>query len=282
MNKIFINNRLVPEKQASISVFDRSYLYGEGVFESMRAYHGKPAFISLHYHRLNENCRALGIDMPFDQYAFEKSVIKTLQTNHLKSAYIRVTVSSVGISVGISRPRKIKSNVVIFCKRYRQPDEKIYHRGARVIIVNSICGEDPRLASIKSTSYLPKMLARQEIEKAGVDEGLLQGPQGLILEASSSNVFIVKGDTIYTPPISDGILPGITRFVVLGLADTLRIRLVEQHLTIEDLEDADEIFLTGSLKEILPIREVVELTQKIAPGEITLRLMAAYQALLPH
>lgn len=281
MSRVYINGRFVPPARATISIFDRGYLYGEGVFETMRAYDGRVAFANLHYHRLRENCARLAIDLPLGEYAFERTLLQCLRVNRLRNAYLRLTVSPVGASYGIARPPTMATNVVIFCRAFQGRPRATYQRGATIILVQSVHGDPPEIATVKSTSYLTRMLARMEIERAGADEGLLRDTRGRVLEGSATNLFLVRGGRLLTPPLSDGVLPGITRFVTLGLAESCRIPWREAHLTVRDLQRADEVFVTGSTTEILPVRQVRGLKTKARrPGPITRQLMGAYQRLL--
>lgn len=280
-HKIYINGKFVPEISATISVFDRSYLYGEGAFETMRAYNGRPAFCDMHYHRLKSNCERLKIDLPLDEYAFEHAVVKTINTNKLKDAYVRVTVSPVGASIGLARPPQLKTNFVIFAKPFKDRPASLYKKGARLALVRSVYADDPDIAGIKSTNYLTKMLARMEVTEKNCDEGLFQNREGFVLEGTASNLFVVRKNRVFTPPLSDGCLPGITRWVVMGLCEELKITCKEASLYVEDLKSVDEIFITGSTSEILPVREVVKIVRKNnAPGPVTRKLMSAYKDLI--
>lgn len=280
MSKAYINGKLIPEESAMIPLFDRSYLYGEGVFETMRAYNGRPAFCDMHYHRLKANCEKLKIELPLDEYMFEHAIIKAINANKLKDAYIRVTASMTGASIGIARPVKPRSNFTIFVKNFKGRPAEVYRNGAKAIIVSSVYADDPDTAEIKSTNYLTKMLARNEVLDENADEGLFQNRDGLILEGTATNLFLVSKGRLFTPPLTDGCLPGVTRWVVMGLADSLEIKCKESHVVIDDLKMADEIFLTGSTSEILPISTIVGITKKKAPGPVTLKLTAAYKELI--
>ncbi|MBI4238923.1 MAG: aminotransferase class IV [Deltaproteobacteria bacterium] len=283
MSKVYINGQLVSETAAKLSVFDRGFLYGEGVFETLRAYAGRVAFPALHYHRLRENCERLQIDLPLDEYAFEKTVQKVLAANRLREAVVRVTISAGGTAYTFDRPPHLDANVVLFARRFRPKPERLYHQGASIIVVTSVCGEPPALANLKTTSYLCRMLARQEVQAARADEGLLLNQRGWVLEGTATNLLLVRKGRLYTPPLSDGVLPGVTRFGILGVADSLDIPWREAHISIENLKAADEIFLTGTTSEVLPVREIRDITIKPrTPGPITRQLMAAYQQLLPH
>lgn len=279
---IFLNNKIVPKKDALVSVFDRSYLYGEGVFETLRAYKGHVAFSDLHYERLKKNCKRLNIDLPVDKHSFEKAIIKTLSANNIKNAYIRVTVSPVGASFGMEKPKKMSTNFSIFCKEFTGRPKDLYRNGAKVILVKNIPSDHPLMANLKSTNYLNKMMARDEVIRSRADEGIFCTPDGKILEGSSTNLFIVKNGQLITPPITEGVLPGITRNIVLQLAESKGLNVSENPVNLNDLEKCEEVFLTGSTTEILPVKELVEFTKKkSAPGKITQKVMAAYKELLP-
>lgn len=277
---IYCGGRFVPEREAKISVFDRSYLYGEGSFETLRAYGGHIPFLNLHYHRLRENCSALGLDLPLDEYAFSRMLQQLIHRNRLPDAYVRVTVSAVGLSMGMDLPRQLPVQVVAFCRPLHERPAKWYARGAKLIIAQSVMADQPRLSMIKSTNYLSKMFARREANAAGAADALLTDFRGRILEGSASSLFAIRGNRITTPPISDGILPGVTRSVVLGIADTLEIPWREIHFTEKNLQEADELFITGSTSEILPISEVIGICKTKAPGPVTKLLTTAYKNLV--
>lgn len=234
----------------------------------------------MHYHRLAESCQRLGFSPPIDEYAFEKAIVRTLKANELTSAIVRVTVSIAGDGPSIDRPIKQKTNVVIFCTKLPTKPPLSRSHGASLIVVQSVTGEDPATATIKSTSYLTRMLARREITTAGADEGIILSRDGHLLEGSSSNLFIVKNQTLFTPPISDGLLPGVTRLVIMGLAEQVKVPCIETSLTLDDLAKADEVFLTGSVKEIMPVRCVADIFKKKVPGVVTKQLIDAYQELV--
>jgi len=280
MNKIYINGRIVSEEKAAITVFDRSYLYGEGVFETMRAYSGRPAFCDMHYHRLKGNCSRLKIDLPLDEYAFERAVHRTINANKLKEAYVRATVSSVGFAMGLARPKARATNIVIFAKRLIPRPPVQYQKGIKIIIVKDVFADDPDVAAVKSTNYLTRMIARDEVTRAKAEEGLICNRSGMVLEGSATNLFAVKDGVLYTPPLSDGCLPGVTRWVVIGLAEDMDIPLVETSIRIADIKKMDEIFLTGSTSEILPVAEVAGISKRKAPGPTTARLMKAYKEIV--
>lgn len=278
MSKVYINGRVLPSRDATISVFDRSYLYGEGVFETLRAYGGAVAFVPEHFRRLTDNCTRLAIPLPFDAAGFARALQRTLDANHRRNAMLRVTVSPVGSGPSLRRPAECRTNVVILTRPLPPRDPRRNRRGADIILVRSVVADDPAIATIKSTSYLTRMLARLEVQRAGADEGLLANARGWLIEGTATNLFLVRRQHLYTPPIKDGALPGVTRHVVLRLAQQLGIRCHETHITTTHLRHANELFLTGSSTEILPIRSIRRLTTKrTIPGPITQQLMTAYR-----
>lgn len=279
-NLVYCNGRFVAEKEAKISVFDRSYLYGEGAFETLRAYDGRIPFLNLHYHRLRENCVQLGLDLPLNEYAFARALTQLINRNKAPDAYVRITVSAVGASMGMERPRKLPMQVIAFCRPFTGKPARWYSHGAKLIVAESVIADQPRLATVKSTNYLSKMFARREADDVGAADALLTDGRGHVLECSAANIFVVRSGRIYTPPISDGILPGVTRSVVLGMADTLEIPWRETHFNFKTFKDADEIFITGSTSEVLPVSEIFGVCKKKAPGMATKLLMTAYRNLV--
>lgn len=272
----YIDGEFIPEEKAVVSIFDRSYLYGEGVFETVRAYRGRPAFAKQHCWRLKANCDALKISLPFREEEFEELLIKVLKKNHIGEGAIRVTVSTVGASFGVQRPAKIPSCISIFCRPVEM-SENLFEKGAKVIMAKNLVNESYPAASVKSTSYLTKMLARLQAHEAGAYEALLKNPQGYFVEGSRTNLFLVISDMVVTAPLSDGLLPGITREIVLEILKSTKRPWREDHITEGKLKEASEIFLTGSTTEVLGVKEIVGVTEETpCPGLVTKELHRAY------
>ncbi len=276
--KCFLNGQLVDEAQARVSIFDRSYLYGEGVFETLRSYDGHVAFLDRHYNRLKKNCEALCIPLQVDVKTLGEWFEKTLRANDLKEASVRLTLSSQGASTGLAKPKSMPVNLSIFCSPITI-DLHLYQTGVETAITTSVINDEPKIAGIKSTNYLTKMRARDEAVATGVYEGLLTNSAGYIIEGSRTNLFLVQQGILLTAPFSDGLLPGVTREVVLELAAELGIALRETHITKELLQTADELFLTGTTTEIMGIHTVRGVTKKSkTPGPVTQSLHQAYCA----
>jgi len=278
--KVWINGELVEEQNANISMFDRSYLYGEGLFETLMCYGGRPAFLSEHYHRLNRGCKKIQINLPYSEKEFKEAVSKLIQVNQFKDGVVRLTFSYSGDSFGVGRPKDSKPNLTMFCRNLKI-DPKFFEHGVKILPLTSLPNNDLQTAGIKSTSYLVKMIARAKAAEAGAFESILKNSDGYWVEGSKANFFIVLDNTIITAPLQDGILPGITRQVVIDLIKEERFNFREDHITEIMLKEADEIFLTGSTSEVMPVSEVIGMTKKsLKKDSITFKLQKKYRALV--
>jgi branched-chain amino acid aminotransferase group I len=273
---VYLNGSLIPLSQARISVLDYGFLYGFGLFETMRAYKGKVFRLDSHLSRLAGSAEVLGF--PVDTLELRSAVMDTLQANKLSDARIRITVS-IGVGEITPDPSTCSGpTVLILAGNYQPHSEQVYQKGFRAI-VSSICrNSQSPLARLKSANYLESMLARQEARAAGVDEALCLNEKGFLAEASMSNIFLVTDGILKTPVKESGILPGITRETVLELASQLGINSVEHNIRLDELFQAQEAFLTNSLIEVMPLTEVGgRPVGSGKPGLITRKLMAAYR-----
>lgn len=278
--KAWINGRLLEEDQAAVSIFDRSYLYGEGIFETLMAYRGRPAFLSRHHKRFHDNCRKLNLAFPFSEKNLEEAIHHLLETNNLKKAVVRLTFSQVGAAFGVKRPENLPNNLSIFCRAI-EIDPKFFEEGVRVLPLATLTNDPLQTAGIKSTSYLVKMLARAEAGIAGAYESLLKNSAGNWVEGSRTNLFIVLDHCVITAPLSEGLLPGVTRDVVLEILRNEKIPHKESPITDVMLKAADEIFLTGSTSEVMPVCEVVGMwKKKAAAGALAKKLLGIYRKLV--
>lgn len=269
---VFIDNKFVPERSALIPVSDSAYLYGIGLFETLRSQGEKVLFFGLHDARLRGNAKRIGLKVPLTSSRFLGAIRRLLHRNRLKNATIRVMLSEA--SEG-------KPRMVITAKPFQAYPARCYRQGARTVFARSFVSDSKSLSPIKTTSYLSRMIPRREAAKRGADEALLLSESGLVTEAASSNVFVIKKGVLITPPLADGLLAGTRRKVVMGLAKKLKITVKEKSLRPKDLFEADEAFITSSLKDIMPVRWVEgKKVGKIAPGPVTERLQAAYQTLV--
>jgi len=255
---VYIDGKYYSKDDAKISVFDHGFLYGDGVFEGIRAYNGIVFKLKEHIDRLYASAHAIMLDIPLTREEMINAVLETLRRNNLRDAYIRLIVTRGVGDLGLD-PRKCSkpSVIIITVPALRLYEEERRREGISMIV--SWTRRDPVDATsheIKSLNYLNSILAKIEANNAGADEALILDTQGYICEATGENIFIAKDGKLYTPPRSSGALPGITAGVVKRIAAKLGYEVIERNLTVTELYDADEAFLTGTGAEIVPIREV--------------------------
>jgi branched-chain amino acid aminotransferase len=276
---VWLNGELVPKSQAKVSVFDHGFLYGDGVFEGIRAYNGKVFMLDEHLDRLYDSAKSIWLTIPLTKEQMRDAILQTLRANKLRDAYIRVVVSRGEGDLGLD-PRKCpKPNIVIITDRIELFPEELYERGIEMVTV-SVRRNSPQALNpnIKSLNYLNNILAKIEAINAGKPEGLMLTLDGYVAEGTGENIFIVKRGELFTPPAYMGILKGITRQVVMQLAQEEGIPVHEAVLTLHDVYIADECFLTGTGAEIIP---VVKLDGRVigdgVPGPITKTLIQKFR-----
>jgi len=281
MRLAYLNKKLIPLHKANIPILDRGFLYGDGVFETMRSYNGTVFRPEKHTARLFKSLEALGIRPNVSKREIEKKVYSLLKKNRLSGdAYIKIIMTR-GRANGLllPRPRKSRPTIVIYALAYKAPSRAVYEKGIRVSIFRTECSRNYRITKHKTLNYLPNVLWRYEAKRKGSTDAILINADGLVMEATSSNIFLIRGKKIYTPSLRCGILPGITREEVILLAEkALKIKVRQIFMKEKILYGADEIFLTNSLAEIVPVAKVNRHTVGSgAPGAATKRLMEAYR-----
>ena len=275
--KVYINGKMVPAEKASISVFDGAYLYGEGLFETIRAIGGRIPLLRDHLRRLYRGAKALGIPIPTTQEQLAAAITKTLRANRLDDAYIRVNVSAEEAALGQRRRRTADTYIVIITKPPDPYPRRLYRDGARLIIIRDLLNDPVEIARLKTTNYLVKTLGRRQVLACKADEGILLNARGHVTECTSSNLFMMRRGTLWTPSLAEGLIPGVTRKCVLSLARRLRLPVQEAPLTIKRLETADEIFITSTLKGVMPVSRLEQRRLPAPlPGSVTRQLMVAY------
>ncbi|MBP7055864.1 MAG: aminodeoxychorismate lyase [Candidatus Omnitrophica bacterium] len=279
MEKIWISGRFVGTPSAKIPVTDRGFLYGDGVFETMRSYAGVVFKLESHLSRLYKGMASLMISEPCGMEKMKSLIYKSMKMNKLKNAYIRVSVTRGEGRFGITYKDKFIPNLVVVSKSFEGYPESMHKSGITARIVSGLRqNEHSFISGIKTMNFLPYILARLEAKEEGFDEAILLNTAGHVAEASTSNLFIVKNNAIITPSLDSGILPGITRNVVVTIARRLKIRLAERRLRPQELGSADEVFLTNSLAEVIPVVKIG--SKRIGsgvPGDITKLLHISYQ-----
>lgn len=276
---VYIDGKYYPKSQAKISVYDHGLLYGDGVFEGIRAYNGVVFKLREHIDRLYRSARVIMLEIPLTKEEMINAVLETLRKNNLHDAYIRLIVTRGVGDLGLD-PRKCpKPTVIIITDVIKLHSKEAKERGIRALIV--WVKRDPVDATsheVKSLNYMNSILGKIEANVAGFDEAICLDKNGHISEGIAENIFIVKNGKIITPPTSTGALVGITRDVIMKLAEKLGYKAVEANITPTDLFTADEAFFTGTAAEVVPIVEVNK--RKIGdgkPGPITKRLMQEFE-----
>ncbi|UCH42436.1 MAG: aminotransferase class IV [Dehalococcoidales bacterium] len=278
-NIIFLNGSLLPRSQASISVLDYGFLYGYGLFETMRAYNGQVFRLERHLERLSDSIEMLGFNIA--GVDLRSAVTDVTQANNLSDARIRVTVS-IGEGGMVPDPGSCdEPTVLVMAEAYQPYPPPIYHKGFKTITSTIRRNSQSPLSQIKSSCYLESLLARQQARAAGADEAILLNDKGFLTEASTSNIFLVTGSLLRTPARDSGILPGITREAILELAPQSGITSVEDNIEPDELFQAEEAFLTNSIMEIMPLTEVDGKPIGMGvSGQTTGKLVAAYSDLV--
>lgn len=255
--KIFMNGRLVPEKDAKISVFDHGLLYGDGVFEGIRVYNGRIFMLEEHLDRLFRSGKAIALKIPMSKKALIKATVWTCKVNRTMNGYIRLVITRGKGDLGLNPFSCGKSQVIIIAAKIQLYPKHLYEEGLKVITAGSLRNHTESVCpAIKSLNYLNNILAKIEAINSGVMEVIMLNTEGYVAEASGDNVFIIRGNKLLTPPVSSGALEGITRNVVMDIAGNMGFDVREEVLTRYDLYNADEMFLTGTAAEMISVVEM--------------------------
>ena len=276
--KIFLSGKLVDKEQATVSVFDHGLLYGDGVFEGIRVYGGKVFLLKEHIERLYESAKAIRLTIPMSQAQLIQATKETVVANGIGDGYIRLVVTRGAGSLGLDIRRTSDPQVIIIADTIMLYPDEIYENGMNLITASTMRNHPAALpARIKSLNYLNNILAKIEGTDAGTVEALMLNHKGEVAECTGDNIFILKSGVLKTPSPDAGILEGITRNAVLRLAREAGIPTQETTLIRHDLYVADEMFLTGTAAEVVP---VVSLDGRLIgdgkPGPITRRLLELF------
>ncbi|MFM8497283.1 MAG: branched-chain-amino-acid transaminase [Planctomycetia bacterium] len=279
---IFMNDRLVPEDEARVSVFDHGLLYGDGVFEGLRSYAGTVFRLDAHLDRLWASARAICLEMPLSKAAVAKAVNDTLAANKLVDGYVRLVVTRGAGSLGLDPNRTKNPQVIVIADTISLYPREFYEQGLKIVTAATQRVQSAALSPrIKSLNYLNNIMAKLEGLRAGCVEALMLNHKGEVAECTGDNVFVVRSGVLLTPPPDAGILEGITRNAVMELARAAGIECREATLTRHDLYTADECFLTGTAAEVIPVVDIDGRTIGAGtPGPITKQLTTAFHALV--
>jgi branched-chain amino acid aminotransferase len=279
--KIYIDGKYCDEKSAKISVFDHGLLYGDGVFEGIRAYNGRVFKLKEHIDRLFKSAKAILLAIPMSHEEMMRAVVETCRRNKLRDGYIRLVVTRGVGTLGLNPNRCINPSVIIIAGKIQLYPEELYRKGLEIITVPTVRNLHSALnPAIKSLNYLNNILAKIEAMNGGCEEAVMLNAEGFVSECTGDNIFIVDGNQLRTPPLSAGALYGITREVVIELAEQSGLTVSEPNLTRYDLFNADECFLSGTGAELIPVVKIDgRLVGSGKPGPATGKLIAAYRAL---
>ncbi|MCX6354246.1 MAG: branched-chain-amino-acid transaminase [Candidatus Aureabacteria bacterium] len=280
--KIYINGKFYSKADAVVSVYDHGLLYGDGVFEGIRAYGGRIFKLREHIDRLYESAKSIMLKMPITKNKLMEEIIRTVRANGLKDAYIRLVVTRGIGKLGLNPFHCGKPQIIIIADKIVLYPKAFYEKGLSVVTVptqrNIAEAVNPR---IKSLNYLNNILAKIEACNAGVHEAIMLNASGYVAECTGDNIFIVKKGVLKTPPLYMGILEGITRDEIIRLARQFGIEVMETILTRHDIFNADECFLTGTAAELIPVVKVDERVVGTGkPGAVTRKLTAAFHELV--
>ena len=279
--KIYIDGKYYDEKNAKISVFDHGLLYGDGIFEGIRAYNSRVFRLREHIDRLFDSAKAILLEIPISHAAMMKAVVDTCRKNKLRDGYIRLIVTRGKGTLGLNPNRCKKPSIIVIADKIQLYPPELYERGMAIVTVATTRNLSNAVnPAIKSLNYLNNILAKIEANNAGVEEAIMLNSEGFVAECTGDNIFILKGGRMMTPPLSAGALYGITRGVVMDMAREAGIPVSEPNLTRYDLFVADECFLTGTGAELIPVTKIdgrVIGTGK--PGPVTKSLVKNYHAL---
>lgn len=254
---VYVNGNFVPKSEAVVSVFDHGYLYGDGVFEGIRAYNGRVFRCNEHIDRLYKGAKAINMQIPLTKEEMTGAMLETIRKNNLKDCYIRLVVSRGTGDLGLSPTKCPKPTVVVIADEIALYPQEMYQKGLKVITSsvrrNSPACLDPQ---IKSLNYLNNIMAKIEADRHGVPEAIMLNHEGVVAECTGDNVFIVVDGKLCTPPIYVGALDGITRDLVIGICKKLGLSIEEKEFTLFNLYNADECFFTGTAAEVIAVTEV--------------------------
>ena len=269
--KIWLDDKLVDEPDAKISIFDHGLLYGDGVFEGIRVYNGRVFELQTHIRRLYESAKVIRLEIAMTKDKLISAVEKTVEANKVVDGYIRLVVTRGIGTLGLNPFVCKNGRLFIIADSIQLYPEELYEKGMKIISATTVRNHPLAIPpQVKSLNYLNNILAKIEALDNNVPEAIMYNHEGYVAEATGDNVFIVRDGVVYTPPAEAGALPGITRAVVIRLAKEEKLDVVEKNLTRFDLYVCDEFFLTGTAAEVIGIVEIDGRTVGAGrPGPVT-------------
>lgn len=277
----WIDGEIVPAHRAKISVLDHGLLYGDGIFEGIRFYNGKAFCLGEHLQRLHDSARALCIELPMSDESMAAAIEQLIAASKNSKGYIRLVVTRGSGDLGVSPKSCKQATVFMIADEITMVSPEQRNQGVRVITASTRrLSADMLSPRIKSLNYLNNILAKIEAINANAQEAIMLNNEGKVSEGTTDNIFTVRHGVLYTPPLEDGILEGITREKILALAHESGITVRQQSLTTFDLYTADECFLSGTGAELIPVKDIDgrQLTQ--CPGPVYRQLVEAFTAFI--
>jgi branched-chain amino acid aminotransferase len=281
MLKIYLDGEILDEADAKISVFDHGLLYGDGAFEGIRIYEGLIFELDAHIDRLYDSAKAIDLTLPMDKSAMAKAVLDTIRANDLRDGYVRLVITRGVGSLGLNPYLCKKPSVIVIASKIALYSQEKYEKGLTVVTCSTRRPSPAALSpTVKSLNYLNNVMAKIEAMNAGAEEGVMLNEQGFVSECTGDNIFVLKNGHFSTPPVSAGILDGITRRIVTNIVTDLGYPLTEPMMTRQDLYIADEVFLTGTAAEIIPVVKYDNRTIGDGkPGPVTAQCIEKYREL---
>lgn len=278
-HQIYINGEYLDKENAKISVYDHGLLYGDGVFEGMRAYSGRVFRMKEHLQRLWDSAKSIHLQIPMTQAQMDNAVYATLERNYHRDAYIRLIVTRGVGNLGLDPYKCPKAGIIIITDQIALYPKEYYEKGLEIITAATVrCSPASLSPRVKSLNYLNNIMAKIEGLQAGCIEALMLNQNGEVAECTGDNIFIVKNGVVMTPPTSAGILEGITRDTVMELARAAGKTVKETTIERHDVYIADEVFLTGSAAEVVPVVKVDSRPiSEGVPGPVTIELMKRFR-----
>lgn len=275
---IYLNSTLVPESKAVVSVFDHGFLYGDGVYETLRAYDGVLFKLNEHIERLFHSASLIKLTLPKTREEIRKTAYETLQANRLKDAYVRITVSRGAGPIGLDPRLCPKPTFVIIANPFKDYPHSYYKNGVKVAVVKTRRNfKDAIDPQIKSLNFLNNVLAKTEAIDGGAYEAIMLNYRGYVAEGTISNIFFVKDKIICTPSVEVGILDGITRRIIIDIAREIGFKVKEGRFRPDDIYEADEVFISNTTMEVMPVKEFDDAKFSVSTGGITKVIHKTYK-----
>ena len=276
---VYLNDKLVPKKDAVVSVYDHGFLYGDGIYETMRVYDGLVFMFDDHLERLSRSAGLISLDLPKKHDDIKTAVYETLKANGLTEASVRISVTRGYGEIGLDPALCEKPTFVIMAHPFKEYPKHCREKGVGVMIAETRRNyRDALNPQIKSHNFLNNILARIESKKGSYFEAIMLNYEGMLAEGTISNIFFIKNGTLCTPSIDVGILDGITRSIIIGLAGKVEIDVMEGRFCLDDIERADEVFISNSLMEVMPVTVIGD--KKVGGGGVghwTMVFLKAYR-----